>query len=74
MTMIPEPTGRRAYGMRGAFRFNATAPPFRCPVLTDEWDLGPLVSAWVCGAHGAGTKHRARWAIDYRGRIYMGWN
>jgi hypothetical protein len=27
---------------------------------TDEWNLGPLVSAWVCGARGVGTKRRAR--------------
>jgi hypothetical protein len=30
------------------FRFSTVAPPFCRPVPTDEWDLGPLVSAWVC--------------------------
>jgi hypothetical protein len=42
------------------FRFGATAPPFRRPVLTDERDLDPLVSAWVCEARGVGTKRRTR--------------
>jgi hypothetical protein len=67
MTMIPEPTGRRAYGMRGAFRFSAAALPFHHLVPTGERGLGPLVNAWVCGARGVGTKHRARWAAASRG-------
>jgi hypothetical protein len=67
MTTIPEPTGCRAYGMREASRFSAAAPPFRRPVLTDERDLSPLVSIWVCGAHGVGTVRRARWAAACRG-------
>jgi hypothetical protein len=41
------------------FRFRAVAPPFHHPVPTDEWDLGPLVSAWVSGARGVGMKRRA---------------
>jgi hypothetical protein len=49
---------RRIRGARG-FRFSVAAPPFHRPVLTDEQDLGPLVSAWECGARGVGTKHRA---------------
>jgi hypothetical protein len=49
------------------FRFSAAASPFRRPVPTDEWGLDPLVSAWVCGARGVGTKRRARWAAAYRG-------
>jgi hypothetical protein len=49
------------------FRFSAATPPFFCPVLTDMRDLGPLVSAWVCGARGVGTKHCARWAAACRG-------
>jgi hypothetical protein len=67
MTTIPEPMGRRAYGMCGAFRFSAATPPFRRPVMTDEQDPSPLVSAWVCGARGVGTKCRARWAAACRG-------
>jgi hypothetical protein len=49
------------------FHFSVAAPPFRRPVPTDERDLGLLVSAWVCGARGVGTKHRARWAAACRG-------
>jgi hypothetical protein len=49
------------------FRFSAAAPPFRRSVPTDERDLGPLVSTWVCGARGVGMKHRARWAAACRG-------
>jgi hypothetical protein len=49
------------------FRFSAIAPPFRRPALTDERGLDSLVSVWVCGAHGAGTKRRARWAAAYWG-------
>jgi hypothetical protein len=41
------------------FRFSATAPPSRRPVPTDERGLDPLVSVWVCGAHGVGMKRRA---------------
>jgi hypothetical protein len=59
MTTIPEPMGRRTYGMCGAFRFSVVALPFRRLVLTDEQDLSPLVSAWVCGARGVGTKRHA---------------
>jgi hypothetical protein len=47
VTMIPEPTGRRAYGMCGTFRFCATVPPLLSPALTDALDMGPLVSAWL---------------------------
>jgi hypothetical protein len=47
MTTILEPTGCRAYGMRGVFHFSTVVPPFRRPVPTDERNLGPLVSAWV---------------------------
>jgi hypothetical protein len=49
------------------FRFSTSAPPLSCPVLTDERDLAPLVSAWVCGERGVGTKHHARWATACRG-------
>jgi hypothetical protein len=49
------------------FCFSASAPSFRRPVPTDERDLGPLVSAWVCGACGVGTKRSARWAAACRG-------
>jgi hypothetical protein len=34
---------------------------------TDERDLGPLVSAWVCRVRGVGLKRRARWAVASRG-------
>jgi hypothetical protein len=44
VTTIPEPMGRRAYGMCGAFYFCVVAPPFHRPAPTDEWDLGPLVN------------------------------
>jgi hypothetical protein len=47
MTTIPEPTESHTYGMCGAFRFCAVAPPFHRLAPTDERDLGPLVSAWV---------------------------
>jgi hypothetical protein len=40
-------------------RFCAATPTFRRPVPTDERDLGPLVSAWVCGTRGVDTKRRA---------------
>jgi hypothetical protein len=49
------------------FRFSAAAPSFRRPVPTDERDLGPLVSAWVCGAHGVGMKRCTQWAAACRG-------
>jgi hypothetical protein len=49
------------------FHFSAATPPPRCPVLTDERGLDPLVSVWVCGACGVGTKRRARWAAAYLG-------
>jgi hypothetical protein len=57
------PRIRDAWG----FRFSAAAPPSRHPAPTDERGLDPLVSVWVCGAHGVGTKHRARWAAAYLG-------
>jgi hypothetical protein len=57
------PRIRDAWG----FRFSAVALPFCRPVLTDERDLDPLVSVWVCRARSVGTKRRARWAIAYRG-------
>jgi hypothetical protein len=38
------------------FRFSTAAPPFHHPAPTDERGLDPLVSVWVCGAHGVGTK------------------
>jgi hypothetical protein len=47
MTIIPEPMGRRTYGMCGMFHFYAAIPPLLSPTLTDAWDLGPLVSARV---------------------------
>jgi hypothetical protein len=49
------------------FRFSAAAPTFRRPEPTDDRGLDPLVSAWVCGARGVGTKRRARWAAAYWG-------
>jgi hypothetical protein len=49
------------------FRFSATTPPSRRPASTDERGLDPLVSVWVCGARGVGTKRRARWAAAYLG-------
>jgi hypothetical protein len=56
----------RIWDARG-FHFSTAAPPVYRPVPTDERDLGPLVSAWVCGARGVGTKHCARWAAACRG-------
>jgi hypothetical protein len=41
------------------FRFSTATPPFHRPVPTDERDLSPLVSAWVCRVRGVGTKHHA---------------
>jgi hypothetical protein len=58
------PCIRDAWG----FHFSTAAPPFRRSVPTDEQGLDPLVSAWVCGAHGVGMKHHARWIAAYRGR------
>jgi hypothetical protein len=57
------PRIRDAWG----FCFSAAAPPFRCPVPTDERGMDSLVNAWVCGARGVGTKRHARWAATYRG-------
>jgi hypothetical protein len=48
------------------FRFSAATPPSHRPVPTDKRVLGPPVGAWVCGVHGGGMKHRARWAVAYR--------
>jgi hypothetical protein len=60
--------GRRTYGMcGGTFCFCTVVPPPLSPALTDARDLGPLVSAWVWHAHGAGTKRRTQWATAYRG-------
>jgi hypothetical protein len=55
MTMIPEPMGHCAYGIRGD---SVSAP-------TDERGLDPLVSAWVCRARDVGMKRHARWAVAY---------
>jgi hypothetical protein len=49
------------------FRFSATAPPFHHLAPTDERGMDPLVSTWVCGARGVGTKRRAQWAAAYWG-------
>jgi hypothetical protein len=57
MTMIPEPTGLRTYGM---CRDSVSAP-------TDEQGLDPLVNVWVCGAHGVGMKCHARWVRTHLG-------
>jgi hypothetical protein len=57
---IPRTDGAPRIRDARGFRFSATALPFRRLVPTDERDLGPLVSTWVCGAHGVGMKHRAR--------------
>jgi hypothetical protein len=60
---IGTPCIRDAWG----FCFSAVAPPFHRPVPIDEWNFGPLVSAWVCGARSEGTKRRAQWAAACRG-------
>jgi hypothetical protein len=56
----------RIWDARG-FRFSVIAPPSHHPALTDEQDLDPLVSIWVCRARSVGMKRHAQWVAAYLG-------
>jgi hypothetical protein len=47
--------------------FHAIGLPLCRPVLIEEWDLGPFISAWVGRAGGTGSKCHARWAPVHKG-------
>jgi hypothetical protein len=71
VSLILEPTERRTNGMCGVIRFCVIiffGLLLLSPALTDARDLSPLVSVWVCPAHGAVTKrHGHRAAVGWGG-------